>query len=45
MTEANFKAEGKEVGGEVMRDFTKEYGQEMADTIMNYKYTNFNVCD
>ena len=45
VTEAIFKAEGKEVVGEVMRDFTKEYGQEMADTIMNYKYTNFNDCD
>lgn len=43
--EAIFKAEGKKVVEEVLEDFTAEYGQEMADTLMKYRYTNFNVCD
>ena len=43
--EAIFKAEGKKVVDEVLSDFTNDYGQEMADTLMKYRFTNFNVCD
>ena len=45
VTEAIFKAEGEAVNHMVIEDFEKEYGKEMADKIMSYRYTNFNVCD
>ncbi len=45
VVEAIFLADGKAIVAQVLDDFAKEYGQEMADTLMKYKDTNFNVCD
>ncbi len=45
VTAAIFQAEGERVNVQVLRDFTEDYGQEMADTIWSYRNTNFNVCD
>jgi len=44
ITAAIFGQEGEEVNGLVMEDLKQDYGQEMADTICSYRYTNFNVC-
>ncbi|MCR5449594.1 MAG: L-2-amino-thiazoline-4-carboxylic acid hydrolase [Solobacterium sp.] len=45
VTEAIFLSEGKEVVENVLKVFTEDYGQEMADTLVRYRNTNFNVCD
>ena len=42
---AIFRAEGELVNSKVLSDLAADYGQEMADTLMKYKDTNFNVCD
>lgn len=42
---AIFKEAGAEVCNQVLKEFTKEYGQEMADILCTYRYTNFNICD
>ena len=41
---AIFGAEGEAVNVAVLSDFAKEYGQEMADELTGWRYTNFNVC-
>ena len=41
---AIFGAEGEQVNAQVLADFEKEYGKEMADTLVSYRGTNFNVC-
>ena len=41
---AVFGAEGEKVNAEVLEDFKKEYGEEMADILAGYRYENFNVC-
>ncbi|MBQ9048015.1 MAG: L-2-amino-thiazoline-4-carboxylic acid hydrolase [Solobacterium sp.] len=45
VTKAIFLAEGEAVAAKVLADLAKDYSQEMADTLMKYKDTNFNVCD
>lgn len=45
VTEAIFQAEAGKVNEQVLEDFTKDYGKEMADRLWSYRYTNFNVCD
>lgn len=45
VTEAIFQAEGMQVNEQVIEDIIADYGQEMADTILRYRNTNFNVCD
>jgi len=45
VAEAVFKSRGAEVGEKVLKDFAEDYGQDMADTLLGYRYTNFNVCD
>lgn len=42
---AIFKEEGEAIARRVLADFTADYGQEMADALMRYEHTNFNVCD
>ena len=41
---AIFAAEGEQVCAKVLADFTREYGSDMADTLVSYRDTNFNVC-
>ena len=41
---AIFAAEGEQVSAKVLADFTREYGSDMADTLVSYRDTNFNVC-
>lgn len=45
VTVAIFKEEGEWVSSKVLSDFAADYGQEMADTLLKYKDTNFNICD
>ena len=45
VTKAIFQAEGADVVNKVLSTFTKDYGKEMADALMKYEHTNFNVCD
>lgn len=45
VTKAIFLAEGNRVVENVLDAFEKEYGEEMANILMKYKDTNFNVCD
>lgn len=40
-----FGAQGREISTAVLQDFAAEYGQEMADKLMEYKDTNFNCAD
>lgn len=42
---AIFKSEGEQVNQKVLSDFKQDYGTEMADTLVKYRNTNFNVCD
>ncbi len=44
VTAAIFSSLGEQVNARVLRDFSRDYGQKMADTLMSYQYTNFNVC-
>lgn len=44
VTAAIFGAEGEAVNAQVMDDFAKEYGKEMADILDSYRDENFNVC-
>ena len=37
------KAEGTGISAAVLADFSKEYGKEMADRLVSYEDTNFNV--
>ena len=39
-----FGAKGQEIVAGVLSDLAKDYSQQMADTLMDYQYTNFNVC-
>lgn len=43
VTGAIFAEKGEQVNTQVLKDFTDEYGQEMADKLVSYKNTNFNV--
>lgn len=43
VTSAIFLEQGEQVNAQVLKDFVKEYGQDMADTLASYKHTNFNV--
>lgn len=45
VTTAIFQSEGAWVNEKVLEDFTADYGKEMADVLMRYRHTNFNVCD
>lgn len=40
---AIFGPEGESAGRKVIRDFANEYGEEMADILLGYEGTNFNV--
>jgi len=40
---AIFAEKGEIVNAKVLKDFTEAYGQEMADKLVSYKHTNFNV--
>lgn len=40
---AIFGAGGEQVAAKVLADFTADYGEEMADTLMRYRDTNFNI--
>ena len=42
---AIFGAEGEQIGAKVLRDFTDDYGKEMADILVGYRHVNFNVAD
>lgn len=44
VTAAVFGQQGEEINNLVLQDFKNEYGQEMADKLASYRYTNFNVC-
>jgi len=44
VTRAVWGAQGEVLNAEVLKDFSTEYGQEMADTLVNYRHVNFNVC-
>ena len=37
------KAKGEEMSASVIADFSSQYGKEMADRLISYKDTNFNV--
>ena len=43
VSEGIFGDEGVKASDAVLEDFAKEYGREMADTIADYKDTNFNM--
>lgn len=45
MTAAIFQSEGEKVNQLVLKDFVRDYGKEMADTLWSYRAVNFNVCD
>ena len=45
VSQAIFGAEGKTVAEQVMADFRADYGDEMADTLLTYEKTNFDVTD
>jgi len=42
---AVFKEAGEAASQKVLNDFRDDYGFEMADTLLSYRNTNFNVCD
>ena len=44
VTAAVWGVRGEAVNLKVLEDFAAEYGREMADTLMTYRYVNFNVC-
>lgn len=44
VTAAIFGAAGEAINAGVMTDFTQAYGQEMADELASWRYTNFNIC-
>lgn len=44
VTEAVFGAAGRAVSTAVLQDLATDYGQDMADVLMGYQHTNFNVC-
>lgn len=43
VTVAIFRTAGQQIIAKVLADFAEDYGEEMADTLMNYKDVNFNV--
>ena len=43
VTASVFGAKGEAINAKVIEDFSTEYGQEMADALMRYRYVNFNV--
>ncbi len=43
VAESVFGYEGKKISTKVIQDFGDKYGKEYADTLMKYKFTNFNV--
>ena len=45
VVEAIFLAAGRSVTQQVLEDFAADYGNDMADRIISYRNTNFNVCD
>lgn len=42
---AIFKADGEAVAQQVLEDFRADYGGDMADMLLHYHDTNFNLCD
>lgn len=45
VTLAIFGEDGDKVNSQVLQDFEKDYGKEMADRIRGYQRVNFNVCE
>jgi hypothetical protein len=45
VTDSIFSLEGRKISTAVLNDIAETYGKEMADKLMEYKGTNFNVCD
>ncbi len=45
VTASIFEEEGERVNQEVMEDFGKDYGDEMAEILLSYRNKNFNVID
>ncbi len=45
VTRAIFGAQGEKIVSNVLESIAKDYSQDMADTLMKYKDTNFNVCE
>lgn len=45
VTAAVFQSQGEAVNAQILKDFEDDYGKEMTDTLLKYRYTNFNVCD
>ncbi len=45
VAEAVFRAGGVKVSGDVLREFGEDYGAEMADALMKYRFVDFDVCD
>ena len=45
VTDSIFGLEGRKISTAVLNDIAETYGKEMADKLMEYKGTNFNVCD
>lgn len=43
VAEAVFGAEGAKIKEQVLEDVVSEYGKEMADTLLAYRDTNFNI--
>lgn len=41
---AIFGAQGEKIAASVLDDFVDAYGQTMADELVSWKHTNFNVC-
>ena len=41
---AIFGVEGDALGARVLQQFTQDYGDEMAERLLSYRDTNFNVC-
>ena len=41
---AVFGGEGEQISANVLQKFTRDYGAEMADTLVSYRNCNFNVC-
>lgn len=45
VAQAIFGEEGGEIGDVVLEDIGKDYGKAMADTLLKYRYENFNIAD
>ena len=42
---AIFGAEGRRVCSQVLKEFSEEYGQQMADALKSWENTNFNCVE